>query len=276
MYNKIKFKIGEFSKLNRVTVKTLRHYEEIGLLIPAEIDEWTGYRYYHVGQFQQMSDIIYLKRLGFSLEEIRDLLENGKQIPSLPLIETKLSHCAEEQKQLQWRHNELSKLAKSLQKQEAMEKVIIKSLPAIIVASHRRIISGYQELFHLCPNVIGPEMYRLGCTCPEPGYGYTIEHSKEFNENRIDIEYCEEVYEKLTDSELIQFKEIPAMPMVACMYHHGSYETFPETFSKLFEYVEQNGYTIGDPPRYSYIDGIWNKDSEEEWLTEIQIPVTKE
>ena len=112
MYNKIKFKIGEFSKLNRVTVKPLRHYEEIGLLIPAEIDEWTGYRYYHVGQFQQMSDIIYLKRLGFSLEEIRDLLENGKQIPSLPLIETKLSQCAEEQKQLQWRHNELSKLAK--------------------------------------------------------------------------------------------------------------------------------------------------------------------
>lgn len=46
-----KIKIGAFSKLCRVTVKTLRHYEELGLLIPAEIDEWTGYRYYEVSQF---------------------------------------------------------------------------------------------------------------------------------------------------------------------------------------------------------------------------------
>ena len=44
MKNKMKFKIGEFSKLCQVTVKTLRHYEEIGLMIPVEVDEWTGYR----------------------------------------------------------------------------------------------------------------------------------------------------------------------------------------------------------------------------------------
>lgn len=62
---KIKFKIGEFSRLNRVTVKTLRYYEEIGLLVPYETDEWTGYRYYSVEQFQQVNTIIYLKQLGF-------------------------------------------------------------------------------------------------------------------------------------------------------------------------------------------------------------------
>jgi len=49
---KIKFKIGEFSKLNRVTVKTLRHYEEIGLLVPSQVDKWTGYRYYDVCQLE--------------------------------------------------------------------------------------------------------------------------------------------------------------------------------------------------------------------------------
>ena len=62
-----KIKIGAFSKLCRVTVKTLRHYEELGLLIPAEIDEWTGYRYYEVSQFQRMGLIVHLKRLGLSL-----------------------------------------------------------------------------------------------------------------------------------------------------------------------------------------------------------------
>lgn len=271
--NKIRFKIGEFSKLNLVTVKTLRHYEEIGLLIPAETDEWTGYRYYFVEQFQKMNTIIYLKKLGFSLEEIREMFESGREMPERTDIESKLRQCTEEQKQLQWRHSELSSLVKSLQKQETMEKVFIKSLPAIIVASHRQIISSYQDLFHLCPNVIGPEMERLGCSCPEPGYCYTIEHNQEYNGTHTDLEYCEQVTRKGMDSELIQFKEIPAMPIVICMYHHGNYDNVPQTFTKLFEYVEQSGYTIADHPRFCYIDGIWNKDSEEEWLTEIQIPV---
>lgn len=54
MKNKMKFKIGEFSKLCQVTVKTLRHYEEIGLMIPVEVDEWTGYRYYDISQLRCM------------------------------------------------------------------------------------------------------------------------------------------------------------------------------------------------------------------------------
>lgn len=271
---KIKFKIGEFSRLNRVTVKTLRYYEEIGLLVPYETDEWTGYRYYSVEQFQQVNTIIYLKHLGFSLEEIRDLFATGQHTPSLAAIEAKIRQCEGEQKQLQRRYNELNSLAKSLQKEKKMEKVFIKSLPAIIVASHRRIINGYQELFDLCPKIIGPEMERLGCTCPEPGYCYTIEHNKEYNENNIDIEYCESVNEKREDSELIRFKEIPAVPIAVCMRHRGGYETFPKTFAQLFEFVEQNGYKIIDNPRFSYIDGIWNKESEEEWLSEIEIPVS--
>ncbi len=275
MSNKIKFKIGEFSRLNCVTVKTLRHYEEIGLLIPAEIDEWTGYRYYYVEQFQKMITILYLKKLGFTLEEIRNMFDNDRQLPDRATIETKIRQCTEEQKQLQWRRAELNRLAKSLQKQEKMEKVFIKSLPAIIVASHRRVIGSYQELFDLCPNVIGPEMQRLGCICSEPGYCYTCDHNSEYSETDIDIEYCEQVTEKKADSELIRFKEIPAMPLVVCMYHRGNYDSCPQTFAKLFEYVEQNGYKIADQPRFSYIDGIWNKDSVEEWLTEIQIPVSR-
>lgn len=272
---KIKIKIGEFSRLNRVSVKTLRHYEKIGLLSPAETDEWTGYRYYYAEQFQRMSIISYLKRLGFSLEEIRSLFNAGQQMPSLDLLKAKISRCEEEQMRLQQRHTELCNLMNSLQKEEKMENIVIKSLPAIIVASHRQIVASYQELFNLCPNVIGPEMYRLGCTCPEPGYCYTIEHSKEYQANQIDIEYCEQVNEKGTDSELIQFKEIPAVPTAVCMNHSGSYENLPTSFARLFAYVEENGYKITGAPRCNYIDGVWNKTSESEWLTEIQMPVSK-
>ena len=54
MGNRTRLKIGEFSRLMQVTVKTLRHYEQKELLIPNEVDEWTGYRYYSIGQMQRL------------------------------------------------------------------------------------------------------------------------------------------------------------------------------------------------------------------------------
>ena len=83
MSYKIKLKIGEFSRLMQVTVKTLRHYEQKGLLIPDEVDEWTGYRYYSITQMQKLNSIRHLQQLGFTLDEIKDLLtaDNLLEIP---------------------------------------------------------------------------------------------------------------------------------------------------------------------------------------------------
>ncbi len=80
-----KLKIGEFSRLMQVTVKTLRHYEHKGLLIPDEIDEWTGYRYYNIEQMQKLS-LRHRKLLDWrdSLNEIRTMEEFSFQ--SLPEI----------------------------------------------------------------------------------------------------------------------------------------------------------------------------------------------
>lgn len=158
MKNKMKFKIGEFSKLCQVTVKTLRHYEEIGLMIPVEVDEWTGYRYYDISQLRCMSRIVYLKQLGFSLEEISELFADGKEFPDAELLKVKIERCKNEIEHLIWRQTELAKLENLLHKQEnVMEKVFKKSLPSRIFATHRRKIDSYQELFNLCPNIIGPE-----------------------------------------------------------------------------------------------------------------------
>lgn len=273
MKNKMKFKIGEFSKLCRVTVKTLRYYEEIGLLVPSEVDEWTGYRYYDVGQLDRMDRIAYLKRLGFSLEEIASTFDDGRMYPDAESIKAKTERCKEEMERLAWRHAELVRLENRLRQQEnKMEKVIEKSLPARIFATHRRMIGSYQELFDLCPNVIGPEMSRLGCRCPAPEYCFTVEYNEEYGVD-IDIEYFEAVEEKGTDSELIAFKELPEVPVALCIDHYGAYEEMPRTFAELYGYAETNGYEIDGRPRFCYIDGIWNKESADEWRTEIQLPV---
>ena len=68
-------KIGEFSKLSRVSVRMLRHYDEIGLLKPAEIDRFIDYRYYREDQLPTMCRITALKDMGFSLADIVKILE---------------------------------------------------------------------------------------------------------------------------------------------------------------------------------------------------------
>ncbi|HOU67116.1 MAG TPA: MerR family transcriptional regulator [Paludibacteraceae bacterium] len=273
---KIKLKIGEFSKMCRVSVKTLRHYEKIGLLSPHEVDQWTGYRYYEVEQMGKMNRIHLLKELGFNLESIKELFENGQDLPDLNQIKTQLEESKSELQRIQRRIVELDKLRKQATKQEKMENIHIKSLPAAIVASYRKHVKSYQELFDLCPNVICPEMQKAGYVCPkETEYCFTIDHNNNFDENDIDLEYCEVVAARCPETENLKFKEIPFIETAICFNHYGSYNNLPQSFEKLFAYLQENGYEIIDDPRFCYIDGIWNKESEDEWLTEIQVPAKK-
>ena len=68
-------RIGDFSKLSRVPVKTLRYYDEVGLFQPVEVDPVTGYRLYEYSQLSDLNRILALKDLGFSLAEIAQLLD---------------------------------------------------------------------------------------------------------------------------------------------------------------------------------------------------------
>ena len=150
--------------------------EEIDLLVPEIVDRETGYRYSAVGQLQ------------------------------------KILACEEELAVLKERRRMLKAVVVSRKKLHKMEKVYFEALPAITVASHRTIIPSLADLGRLCCEVIGPEMARLGCECPEPGYCYTIEHGG-YKPQDIDIEYCEKVTRKGTDSAIIQFKDIPEVPV---------------------------------------------------------------
>lgn len=275
MKSKNKFKIGEFSKLNRVTVKTLRHYEKIGLLKPHEVDQWSGYRYYDASQFQKMSTILYLKQLRFTLEEIRSMFEEGLQVPEAEVVLEKIKECRKEQSLIDWQLGELTNLGKRLQVEITMENIIIKSLPAITVASYRKVIKDYSELNYLCPFVIGAEMRKCGCTCNNLAYCYTFEHDKVHKETDIDVEYCEAVDAPFQSTETLKCKEIAEVKSAVCLSHKGSYNNFQHSMAIIINYIEENGYKIIDYPRFSYIDGAWNKESEAEYLTEIQVPVEK-
>ena len=68
------FKIGEFSQITQISIRMLRYYDENELLVPEYIDEFTGYRMYGINQIEELNKIIFLKNLGFSIKEMKNMI----------------------------------------------------------------------------------------------------------------------------------------------------------------------------------------------------------
>ncbi len=269
---KNKLSIGEFASLCGVTVKTLRHYEKLKLLSPDCVDEWSGYRYYTLAQAQRLNRILHLKRIGLSLDEIAELFDSGDDCPDTALVSQKILDCQTEIKRMRIRLAELQALKKRVLTQTKMRQFEIKEIPSRIVASCCRVLKDYSKLGPLCYNVIGPEMMRVGCTCPEPQYSFSVEHGEYREGSMHDVEYCEAVGEMHDDTSILRFYELPAIRAL-CYYHKGDYSFFSESMTALIDYAHQHNIQIVGLPRFSYFDGAWNKDNTDDYLTEIQLPI---
>ncbi|WP_430885005.1 MerR family transcriptional regulator [Fusibacter sp. JL216-2] len=267
------YSIGLFSKMNRITTKTLRHYDEIGLLKPAHVDDFTGYRYYSSDQLVRLNQIITLKQMGIGLSDIGKILEHPEGVEVLLSIKENdlLKRIEEQKKMLKSVQNYMKRIKGELTMKYTP---VVRSLPDVIVASMRLIAPDYDYYFEIIPKM-GDEMRKQGAVCAEPEYCFNIYHDGEYKEKDIDVEVCEAVVDYCEDTELIKFKKIKGYKEALCVLHKGPYSTLPDAYNFAFEWVKDNGYEVVGLPRESYIDGIWNKDSDEEWLTEIQIPIGK-
>ena len=139
------FRIGEFSKLTQISIRMLRYYDEIGLLKPAKIDKWTGYRMYCATQIPILNRIVYLRDSGFNVAEIASAL--NKRDDGL-LVEQLDEKYAEIEKTIQSAQEKLRKieLAKNEilnAKNEMHYNISIKSIPGYEVLSLRRVIADY-------------------------------------------------------------------------------------------------------------------------------------
>ncbi len=269
------FRIGIFSKMNRVTIKTLRYYDQIGLLKPTRVDEWTNYRYYSAKNITQLHRIIALKQIGFSIKEIKEIL--NKNLSSKDLIkflEKKKNETETLSLEIKEKANRIDSYLNVLKQENIMENnVIIKELPEVIVASMRKVIANYDEFNEFYP-VMGKLMEKHGVKCATPGYCFSLYHDGEYKEKDIDVEICESVDKIYESKDGITYKQIPSTK-AACILHKGPYTTIGKSYEAIFSWIERNGYQTADMPRESYIDGCWNKENPEDWLTEIQIPVEK-
>lgn len=251
-------KIGEFSRLGQVTVKTLRHYDHLGLLEPAEVDPFTGYRYYAVSQLDRLDEIMALKDLDLSLEQIGTILEDDlSRSEAKRLLQQMLQQKhAELKTRIEMRQAQLARIEARLgelrTEDKIMAEVTIKELPAQRVLAYRSQIpdtSAIKSTFDVVNTALADNPVPL-----VPAPWLALYHHDEYRETDLDFEIAlpvEDDFEgtlSLGDGRVLEVRELPAETMACITIHLREQADVREGNRELARWVEANGYTYTDAP----------------------------
>ena len=265
-------KIGEFSTLARISVKALRHYDDLGLLRPAHVDAKTGYRYYSVSQLPRLHRILALRDLGFPLERIAEVLDDGFTADALH--EMLAQRAAEQELQVQREIERLDRLKALLhliaQEGQMTSDVILKDIGPQWIVSLREKLPAYRQA-----GTLFGKLYGLAGGLSAGGHGIALLHDTEYREQGVDVEAGFALREPVSVAEPLRCYQLqPAS--VASYVHHGPFNRIGEAYAALLRWVEANGYHPCGPTRevFLHISMPASRDDEAN-VTEIQVPVTK-
>jgi len=265
------YKIGEFSKLAKMTVKTLRYYDEVGLLTPNYIDPFTGYRYYQTDQLTQAQKISELRQLGISIEDIRRIY-NGEDLAQI--LSERRSIVMRELEAAKRTCTRIDNLLVQLRELKEMKyQAVVKTLSSEIVYYRHGVVADFSKISEFVLET-GRMCMRANpkLKCTEPGYCYISYLDGEYRDQNISIEYAEAVTSVGNESEEIHFKKLEETKAI-CIIHVGPWQKLGDAYAFALKYVEESGYKLNGLPRECYIDGPWNKENPEEYLTELQFPI---
>lgn len=269
-------KIGDFARLSHVSVVTLRHYDDIGLLKPVQVDRFTGYRYYSVTQLPRLNRILALKDLGFSLQQIEQVLSGGLTVDQLRgMLAMKQAEIERLVAEEQARLARIATRLRQIELENSMPNydVILKNVPSVRVASRRVTIPTNDEVPAYLDAAYGEVWHHLNEQGAKPnGPALALWHqSSEVLTNEI-AEAAMPVDRDIPGSERVAVYELPPV-QVASTVHQGAFENFSLAHAALLQWIEANHYRIVGPYREVYIQ---HSDTMAEAATEIQYPVEKD
>jgi effector-binding domain-containing protein len=170
---------------------------------------------------------------------------------------------------------ELSKINYLLEENNMKNEIFIKDIPSYIVYYRDGIIEDLSKITEFVLET-GAECSEANPSlkCLTPEYCYVSYLDGEYKEKDVKVRYAQAVEDFGNETNRVKFMKSNPITAV-CIYHKGSYNKFRESYEIILKYIEENDYEIIDNPRECYIDGCWNKENEEDYLTEIQFPVNK-
>jgi effector-binding domain-containing protein len=269
-------KIGDFSKLSMVSIKTLRYYDEMELLKPVHVDPFTGYRYYSASQLPRLNRILALKDLGFSLEQIAHVMNEGVSQEQLcGMLRLKQAELQQHISDVQERLARIEARLNDMKMEDTMPDydVVIKQIEPQLVASVRDTLPNYPGVGRLFDEVYG-YLARSGVN-GSGEIGVAIWHDEGYRTSDIDGEAAVSLKQPIPESERVKVYELPAATM-ASVVHKGAYNRLSQAYEALARWIEANGYRITGPNRevYLYCTQPVRQD-DDSYVTEIQFPVEK-
>ena len=266
-------KIGEFSKLSRVSIRMLRHYDEIGLLKPAEIDSFTGYRYYSESQLTIIGRISSLKELGFSLADIIRIIENYDDCDRIESFFEKRQLELEKQAKLTAHQMMLLDSArKRLRKEQTMSyNVSIKTIPERYAATVHMVIPHYEDE-SMVWQILCEETDSMNMIPDDPCLVAAEFPDDEFKEENVEVFAWKTVKGTYPDTEHVKFKTLPDAKVASCIVK-GGYEQMPEVYGAVISWVKENGYEPNGAMFNIYHVSPHETQNPDEFITEVCYPV---
>ena len=268
-------KIGEFSKLSRVSVRMLRHYDEIGLLRPAVTDPFTDYRYYREDQLPAVCRITALRDLGFSLADTARILAVYDDREELERYFA--ARQAELEALLADTAHKLTLLdtaRKRLRKEENMNyNVTLKTIPARYAATVHAVIPRYEQEGMIWSTLVS-ETAPLGLVEADPCLCAVTFLDGEYKEKDVEMLAWKTVKGSYPDTEHVQFRTLPEVTVASCTFR-GSYDQISEVYAAIVSWIEANGYESAGPMFNIYHVSPHETKNPEEFVTEACYPVRK-
>jgi DNA-binding transcriptional MerR regulator len=267
-------KIGYFSRLSQVPVKTLRYYDQIGLLTPAHVDDFTGYRYYSISQLSRLNRILALKDLGLSLEQIGQILTG--ELTAAELRGMLILRHSQLREQVKEAEEMLARVEIRLQIIEMENKmpnyeVVIKNTEPILVASRRLTIPTNDQV----PKYLGPAFDEVAIFIKKQnaemnGPCLALWHSSPDTLTNEDVEAIFPIAAPVPDNDQVKVYEL-AGEEVAAVIHQGDIEEFTNGHAHLKRWLEANGFRLNGAYREIYHD----LHDRSQATVEVQFPIEK-
>ncbi len=266
------FRIGEFSKLAKTTAKTLRFYDEAGLLKPSFVDSVNGYRYYEAKQLYDLNRIMALRQVGLSIDNIKKVITDTGYSVTAEVYRANKAAIESEIRKLKDNLLRLGFLLEGVHnKQPETYQVTLKNLPRQTVFFMRGVVPSYTNLSEFIARA-SDELRQKKLQISSPPYSYIVYLDRGYRESNINVEFAQAIKPPLSPDAAVKTS---APALFACVCHKGPYETISLAYGHILDWIEKNGYSISAGIRECYIKGISDTEDADELVTEIEIPVKK-
>lgn len=278
------FRIGEFSRLSRVSVRMLRHYDQLGLLEPSHTDPATSYRYYTADQLPRLNRILALRDLGFSLGQIAGMLaEDLSQEQLLGMLKLKRAETEQEMQMSRLRLEQLEARIMQMNGSDSSTAydVILKAIEPQRVASHREVAPDDDRITLMFEEL---ERYVDSFNARADKPPMSIYHDPEYRDENIDAEVVVPLSREIPATDEFHVLELPRIPQAACVVHTGSYAAIYQAYNALLNWIDGHGYRMTGPIREVYLsysaDGLgfdlpptYLAKKPGEFVTELQLEI---